>query len=474
MNFNSPTFVIFLVVVFALHWAPIMRGGRHRNAVLLVASYFFYGWWDWRFLGLILASSLLDYTLGRWLGATSEKRARDGILLLSIVANLGTLFFFKYFNFFLDSLKVLLGADDIPWSMRIILPVGISFYTFQTMSYCIDIHRRQMQPTRDLLGFLTFVSFFPQLVAGPIERAKELLPQLMGQRRFDRQQAVEGLRLMLVGAFKKMVIADRFAPLADAVFDHPTLFLGAFNILGAACFALQIYGDFSGYSDIARGTAKLFGVELMVNFNRPYQALSLRDFWARWHISLSTWFRDYVYIPLGGNRAGVLMHGRNLMITFLLSGLWHGANWTFVAWGGLHGAFLLVERVARGGLDRLPGSVRWAITMLVVLIGWVFFRAQDLGHATLYLRRALRFDLDPLFLLKRLLTYAELSPTGLAITLTAGLALIGLDRWSARPHALAVLHTRPVLRHAGYAALVLAILFFGVFTDQRAFIYFQF
>jgi D-alanyl-lipoteichoic acid acyltransferase DltB (MBOAT superfamily) len=474
MAFNSPAFIIFLVVVFALHWLPLTRSGAHRNPVLLLASYAFYGWWDWRFLGLILGSSLLDFYLGKRLGAAREQRVRNRILWASVTANLGTLFFFKYFGFFADSLRHAMGWAELPWTLHIILPVGISFYTFQTMSYCIDIHRRQMEPTRDLLGFLTFVSFFPQLVAGPIERAQELLPQLLRRRVFEHGQAVMGLRLLLVGAFKKMVIADRFAPLADAVFDHPTLFGGVFNGLGAVFFAMQIYGDFSGYSDIARGSAKLFGVELMVNFNRPYFARSLREFWSRWHISLSTWFRDYVYIPLGGNRGSLARHLRNLMLTFLLSGLWHGANWTFVAWGALHGMVLVAERLAEGWRKRLPDLLQRAITIGAVLLAWVFFRAADLQHALLYLKRLVTFDREAAFLAKRLLSLAEVSPIGLAATLAAGALLLALDAWSARPAFVPAIERSRPLRYAGYGALVLSILFLGVFTDQRAFIYFQF
>jgi len=279
---------------------------------------------------------------------------------------------------------------------------------------------------------------------------------------------------MLIGAFKKMVLADRLAPLADAVFDHPTLFGGIFNGMGAIFFALQIYCDFSGYSDIARGVGKLFNLDLMINFDRPYFARSLKDFWGRWHISLSTWFRDYVYIPLGGNRLDAFRSARNLMITFLLSGLWHGANWTFVIWGGLHGVFLLVERYAGSLLGRPHAVLRWALAMLVVLVGWVFFRAPDLAHALLYLRRTFVFDAEPLYLLGRLLNYAESSPLGLVCTFFFAVLLIVIDLLTARSAFMAVLERRPLLRYAGYSGLVLIILFFGVFTDQRAFIYFQF
>ena len=411
---------------------------------------------------------------GLRLGAATDQGKRKRLLIISMVVNLGVLFFFKYFNFFLGSFQDMLGVGELSWTFRIILPVGISFYTFQTMSYCIDIYRRQLEPTKDLLGFMTFVSFFPQLVAGPIERAKDLLPQIQALRPFSHDNAVLGCKLMLIGAFKKMVVADRLAPLVEAIFENQTEFSGLFNVLGAVLFAIQIYCDFSGYSDIAVGTAKLFNVDLMSNFNRPYFALSLREFWARWHISLSTWFRDYVYIPLGGNRGTLALHARNLMITFVLSGLWHGANWTFIIWGALHGGFLIVERFIGGPLKRTPTLVQWTITMVVVLVGWVFFRAQDLAHAMEYLGHLVPNGTDLGHQLKRLMRIPEVSGFSLLATFVFTAFVLVIDKLSISPRFVSTVDNNRFVRYATYSTLVALVLLFGVFTDQAAFIYFQF
>ncbi len=477
MIFNSPVFAVFLIIVFALYWLPLLPDGRHKHPVILMASYVFYGWWDWRYLGLILFCSLVSYACALRIDSVTGARARKAWLAVGISVPLAVLLVFKYFDFFAVSLADALaglGVATEPRTLGLMLPVGISFFTFQALSYTTDVYRGALRPTRDAVAFLGFLAFFPQLVAGPIERAPSFLPQILAKRSFSYKNAAFGCRLILVGAFKKMVMADRMGPLADAIFDHPTLFGGLFNVLGAACFAVQIYCDFSGYSDIALGTAKLFNLDLMRNFDRPYLAGSLRDFWSRWHISLSTWFRDYVYIPLGGNKGTSWLVARNLLLTFVLSGLWHGANWTFVAWGALHGAFLVLERLTRGRFERLPFALRWAITMLVVLVGWVFFRAADIDAALLYIERAITFDRDMLFLLKRLLTYAECSPFALMCTFLFAVLLLGMDALTARPSFLARFEKRPGLRYASYAGLTLIVLFFGVFTDQRAFIYFQF
>lgn len=477
MIFNQPVFAIFLVIVFTLYWMPFTRNGAHKHPVLLAASYVFYGWWDVRYLALIIFCSLVAFFCGILIHRARTPQLRKLYLVVSIVVPLAVLVIFKYYDFFITSLMSACGSIGVEvhlHTLRVLLPVGISFYTFQALSYTTDIYRREIEPTHQLVTFLAFKAFFPQLVAGPIERAPHFLPQIEARRSFSYPNAVIGCQLILIGAFKKMVLADRLAPLADAVFDHPTLFGGVLNGLGALFFAMQIYCDFSGYSDMARGIGKLFNLDLMINFNRPYLARDLRDFWARWHISLSTWFRDYVYIPLGGSRAGALRSARNLMITFLLSGLWHGANWTFVIWGALHGAFLLVERFGGSVLARLTPALRWALTMVVVLVGWVFFRAPDLTHAVLYLKRTFTFDADPMFLLGRLLNYAECSPLGLLCTFVFTVLLITLDVLTARPSFLARLEQRPMIRYAGYAGLMFIVLFFGVFSDQRAFIYFQF
>lgn len=342
MVFNSLIFLVFFLVVYGLYRVMPHRG---QNLLLLVSSYFFYGWWDWRFLSLIFISTVVDYWAGLAIEHADENARRRKIALwISLVSNLGILGFFKYFNFFADNLVVLLQGVGISSPVRhlnIILPVGISFYTFQTMSYTLDIYSRQMRPTRNFLDFAAFVSFFPQLVAGPIERASKLLPQIQTPRTITRGDMESGAWLVFWGLFKKCVVADNLAMLIDTGFGGGSA-TGAQSLLGLYAFAFQIFCDFSGYSDIARGLARWMGIELMLNFNNPYFALNPREFWARWHISLSTWLRDYLYIPLGGNLKGRRRTYVNLVLTMLLGGLWHGAAWTFVAWGAFHGALLAI------------------------------------------------------------------------------------------------------------------------------------
>lgn len=343
MLFNSIEFLLFLPTVFTLYWF-IFNRLKIQNVLVLIASYVFYGWWDWRFLSLIFASTLVDYSVGILLDRSTNHRKRKVLLGISVVFNLGLLGFFKYFNFFIDNWIVLwdqFGINMHRSSLNIILPVGISFYTFQTLSYTIDIYRKRIEATRDFIAFSSFVAFFPQLVAGPIERASNLLPQFFKKRSFQYKQALSGVELIIWGIFKKVVIADNCTMYVNEIFDsyqdQSTLTLA----LGAVYFAFQIYGDFSGYSDIAIGTARLLGFDLMRNFNYPYFSRDIAEFWRRWHISLSTWFRDYVYIPLGGSRGGRLQQIRNVFIIFLVSGFWHGANWTFVFWGGINAALFI-------------------------------------------------------------------------------------------------------------------------------------
>ena len=400
MLFNSSVFLQFLAA-FLLLFHLCRRHLAARNALILTASYVFYGWWDYRFLGLLLFTSLLDYVAGRRIEAASGTRQRKLWLAVSLAGNLGVLGFFKYFNFFVDSFAVLLdglGFQADPRTLGIILPVGISFYTFQSLSYSLDVYRGQIPATRNLINFLAYVSFFPQLVAGPIERARHLLPQFESLRVITRTHLTEGFWLIVWGLFKKVVIADNLATLVELVYQHPTQSAPAV-ILGTLAFAFQIYGDFSGYSDIARGLARWLGFELMVNFNLPYFATSPREFWRRWHISLSTWLRDYLYISLGGNRRGPWRTRLNLMLTMLLGGLWHGAAWHFVLWGGWHGLGLMLTRKgpgAAGGEGRSQGNssrvqdlvaasvpgriVGWAATSLFVLYGWLLFRADSWGQ----------------------------------------------------------------------------------------------
>jgi len=364
---------------------------RPQVVLLLGASYIFYGAWDHRFLFLLIISTLVDYGVGRGLARTDDPTRRRLLLFVSVGVNLGILGFFKYFDFFIDSAQETLDAIGLgtdPVLLEIVLPVGISFYTFQTMSYTIDVYRRHLQPTDDLLTFAVFVAYFPQLVAGPIERAARLLPQLEEPRtRPDADTLASGLGLILLGLLKKVVIGDVLAGKVDLVFDGASTVGWVSLVVGVYAFALQIYADFSGYTDIARGTSRLMGIELMRNFEGPYLSRSITEFWRRWHISLSQWLRDYLYIPLGGNQGGTAATYRNLMITMLLGGLWHGANWVFVIWGGLHGVYLVAERLWRRPVDAAE-PLRWRqvpaviVTFQLVCFAWIFFRSPDLGTAT--------------------------------------------------------------------------------------------
>ena len=402
MLFNSIDFAIFLPIVFALYWFLSEKKLMYQNLLILSASYLFYGWWDWRFLSLIIFSTVVDYSIGKSISKQENHFNRKLLLWLSISVNLGFLGFFKYCNFFLDNFIAafsLFGSEIAPNTLNIILPVGISFYTFQTLSYTIDIYKKKINPARDFVGFSAFVSFFPQLVAGPIERASNLLPQFYEKRKFDRNEAVDGLRQILWGLFKKVVIADNCAVFANMIFDNHQDYNGVTLIFGAIFFAFQIYGDFSGYSDIAIGTSRLFGFKLMQNFAFPYFSRDIAEFWRRWHISLSTWFRDYLYIPLGGSRGGLWMKIRNTFIIFLVSGFWHGANWTFIIWGALNAMFflpLLLSTKNRVNLDivandkRLPSFkdvLNILFTFSLITFSWIFFRAASLTEALSYIKR---------------------------------------------------------------------------------------
>ena len=343
MLFNSFEFLLFLPIVFILYWF-VFKNLQKQNILILIASYIFYSWWDWRFLLLILLSTLVDFTLGLQLKKTDHQQKRKYLLWGSLIFNLGLLGFFKYYNFFIDNwidAWATLGFNMHLNSMNIILPVGISFYTFQSLSYTIDIYKNKLEPTKDIIAFASFVSFFPQLVAGPIERATNLIPQFYKNRVINYELFVSGIKLILWGLFKKIVIADNCAIYVNEIYDTYQDQSSITLILGVIYFSFQIYGDFSGYSDIAIGTSRLFGFNLMKNFNYPYFSKNIAEFWRRWHISLSTWFRDYVYFPLGGSRGNNLQKARNIFIIFLVSGFWHGANWTFVTWGGLHALFFL-------------------------------------------------------------------------------------------------------------------------------------
>lgn len=404
MLFNSIEFLLFLPVVFVLYWFVFDRKLKYQNLLILLSSYIFYGWWDYRFLSLILLSTIVDYFIGLRISNQASLKNKRILLWCSVLFNLGVLGFFKYYNFFIDSWINLFNSVgyDIKsvWTLNIILPVGISFYTFQTMSYTIDIYKGKLKPTKDFISFASFVSFFPQLVAGPIERASNLLPQILKKRVFKYEQGVQGLRLILWGMFKKVVIADSLAPVVNDIFGNYQEFGGGTLWLGAIYFAFQIYCDFSGYSDIAIGTSKLFGFELMSNFKFPYFSRNIGEFWRRWHISLSTWFRDYLYIPLGGSQKGKWKSIRNVFIIFIVSGFWHGANWTFIFWGLFHAMLFLpsfifntnrkytTSIIAQNTLLPSPKELIQVITtFLLVTIGWVLFRSETIIDAFNYLNK---------------------------------------------------------------------------------------
>ena len=402
MLFNSASFLVFLPVVFLLYWTIASRNARSQNLLLLLSSYVFYGWWDWRFLFLLMFSTALDYFTGLKIHDARDVRWKRIWLWISVSTNLGFLGFFKYFNFFIDSairLMETLGMQANPWSLKILLPVGISFYTFHGLSYVIDIYYGRITPTRNRTDYSLFVSYFPLLVAGPIERATHLLPQLEKRRTFDERQAIDGLRLALWGFFKKLVIADSMAVEVDRIFSGHTNYGGGTLILGAVFFAIQVYGDFSGYTDIARGISRLFGIELLLNFKFPYLSRSIPEFWGRWHISLSSWLNDYVFTPTAlqmrdRGRQGMLIA---VMTTFLVSGLWHGAAWHFVAWGAFHGLLYLPYIYRKSGLKGLvprkevPLTIRDTpnilLTFSLVCIGYILFRAENMEVAVQYLKR---------------------------------------------------------------------------------------
>ena len=402
MLFNSIEFLIFLPVVFCLYWFVFNKHLKLQNLLILISSYIFYGWWDWRFLSLIFLSTVVDYFVGIQIFNNKNTKKKKSFLWLSIVFNLGLLGFFKYFNFFIESWIDLLSSVGYEyqnvWSLNIILPVGISFYTFQTMSYSLDIYYNKLKPTKDFISFASFVSFFPQLVAGPIERASNLLPQILKNRKFNYNQGVEGLRLLLWGMFKKVVIADNLALSVNPIFENYYDFNGGVLLLGLIYFSFQIYCDFSGYSDIAIGTSKLFGFELMSNFKFPYFSRNIGEFWKRWHISLSSWFRDYLYIPLGGSQNGKWISLRNIFIIFIVSGFWHGANLTFIAWGLIHALLYIPLFINDNNRKYISNTVsensiipsikeiyQMLSTFIFVMITWVFFRSNSINDAFQYL-----------------------------------------------------------------------------------------
>lgn len=480
MLFNSLNFLIFLPIVFLLYWF-VFKPLKWQNLLVVVASYVFYGWWDWRFLILIAITSLCSYLSGILLEENEGNRKQQKIIsAANIVLNLAILGVFKYYNFFTDNISTLCESFGykLDWvTLDIILPVGISFYTFQALSYTIDVYRGQIKATRNIVEFFAFISFFPQLVAGPIERATNLLPQFQKDRQFDYAKAVDGCRQMLWGFFKKMVVADTCAGCANTIWGSYTEQTGFVLWIGALFFTFQIYCDFSGYSDIAIGTARLFGINLKRNFNVPYFSRSIPEFWRRWHISLMTWFRDYIYFPLGGSRCAKWKVIRNTLIVFGVSGLWHGANWTFVAWGLYH-AFLIAlfillgintkakDVVASGKvLPSLKETFQMLVTFLLSVIGWVIFRAESIGQAIEYLKKMFSYSAFQY-------AYFDGKRALLFIFLMLIIEWVQRDKEHALQFADNKFFQFRTIRWATYYLLIVAIIFFS--GGNQTFIYFQF
>jgi len=486
MLFNSIDFAIFLPIVFILYWYVAHKNLKWQNFLIVAASYLFYGWWDWRFLSLIIFSTAVDYLIGRSLEKEEHQSKRKVLLWISILVNLGFLGFFKYYNFFLDNFVTvfsLFGQTINPQGLNIILPVGISFYTFQTLSYTIDVYRKKLEPTKDFIAFSAFVSFFPQLVAGPIERASNLLPQFYKKRNFEYHKAVDGLMQILWGLFKKVVIADNCAEYANIIFNNSADYSGSTLVLGALFFTFQIYGDFSGYSDIAIGTSRLFGFNLMQNFNFPYFSRDIAEFWRRWHISLSTWFRDYLYIPLGGSRGSTWMKIRNTFIIFIVSGFWHGANWTFIVWGALNAIYflpLLLTKNNRNNIDTvakgkyLPSIKDFSFILLtfsLTVFAWIFFRAENIGHAISYISGIL----SPSIMSMPNFTNSGRIKFESILTVFSVIIFIIIE-WTGREEQYAIAKLAKTktkrLRWSVYLIIILAIVFLS--GSSQDFIYFQF
>ena len=478
MLFNSIDFALFLPIVFILYWFATKGNLKLQNILLLVSSYFFYACWDYRFLFLLIFSTLLDYFTGIKMYEAKNQKMKIFWFWLSIVVNLGFLGIFKYYNFFAASFADALSFAGIKasfWTLQVILPVGISFYTFHGLSYVIDIYKNKIKPERNFIDYSVFVSFLPLLVAGPIERATHLLPQIQQKRAFDYSKAIDGLRQILWGLFKKIVIADSCAEYANMIFNNSGNYHGSTLILGAIFFAFQIYCDFSGYSDIAIGTARIFGIELLRNFAFPYFSRDIAEFWRRWHISLSTWFRDYLYIPLGGSKGGTWMKVRNTFIIFLVSGFWHGANWTFIVWGLLNAIYIMPSillNTNRANLNIVamgkyfPSAkelLSMIVTFSVTVFAWIFFRAENISHAFKYISKIFSFST---------LSKPEIFPK-ILLLLIAGFIII---EWLGREHqyALARIGFRwpKLIRWGFYYIIILAMFKFA--GSQQQFIYFQF
>lgn len=482
MLFNSLSYAIFLPVVFAVYWFVLGKSRKLQNVFLLGVSYYFYACWDWRFLFLLIFSTLLDYYTGLRMESASEPRWRKFWFWLSIGVNIGFLGVFKYYNFFAESFADMLrmmGANVSVHTLQIILPVGISFYTFHGLSYVIDIYKKRIEAEKDFIDYSLFVSFFPLLVAGPIERATHLLPQLKRNRTFNYDQASAGMKQILWGLFKKVVIADGCAEFTNLIFQNSADYNGSTLLLGSIFFAFQIYGDFSGYSDIAIGSARLLGIDLLRNFAYPYFSRDIAEFWRRWHISLSSWFRDYLYIPLGGSQVSMAKKIRNTFIIFLVSGFWHGANWTFIVWGALNALYILpsiifqtnrnnLEIVAKGSyLPSVREILQIGITFTLTVLAWIFFRAESVTQA---------FSILGEIFSSGLLSMPKFAAMGSGVRLSVLIMLFVLIEWLGREQTFAIENFgkrfHPVFRFALYYTILVLICLYG--GSQQEFIYFQF
>lgn len=478
MFFNSIPFAIFLPIVFVLYWFVFNKNKTTQNTLLIIASYFFYACWDWRFLFLLVFSTGLDYLTGLKMYEAQTRSLKKFWFWLSIIINIGFLGFFKYYNFFIASFVDLVqnfGFTPHYSTLQIILPVGISFYTFHGLSYVIDIYKNRITPEKNIIDYSLFVSYFPLLVAGPIERATHLLPQVKIKRRFNSEKAIDGINQIIWGLFKKVVIADSCAIYANSIFENYENQNSLSLLLGGVFFAFQIYGDFSGYSDIALGTSKLFGIDLLKNFNYPYFSRDIAEFWRRWHISLSSWFKDYLYIPLGGSKGGTWMKIRNTFIIFLVSGFWHGANWTFIIWGALNALYFIpllltnnnrnhIDTVASGKMAPSMGEfLSMLATFFLTVIAWVFFRAENVSKAFMYLKKMFSLDLE------------------------GGIQYLSIDRYSIEIIPLILFFIsfewisrekeHPFVGKNGFYRLLItliSIILFGVYSKANDFIYFQF
>lgn len=477
MIFNSIEFLIFLPIVFLLYWFGFQKNIKLQNLFILFISYLFYGWWDWRFLCLIILCSGMNYVAGTLLSSNESRKNRKLILVISCLVSLGLLCVFKYFNFFIDNFInafALIGIHLQPRTLHIILPVGISFYTFKALSYTIDVYKRKLEPTKDMIAFFSFVGFFPQLLAGPIDRATNLLPQFYVKRTFEYDKAVDGMRQILWGVFKKIVIADNCATYVNQIFTNYETLPASALALGAVYFSFQIYADFSGYSDIAIGTSRLLGFNSMRNFSVPYFSRDIAEFWRRWHISLTSWFRDYLYIPLGGNKGTKYKVIRNTFIVFLVCGFWHGANWTFIVWGLINAFYFLpllllgknrknIDTVAQGKiLPSLKELFQMGTTFLLATVAWIFFRADSIGQAFSYMGKIFAKSLIA-------------TPNANEETILPLCLMMMAIEWFQRnkQHGLEDLKMHPVLRWIIYYAIILGIIFYGAFGN-RNYIYFQF